>query len=123
MKDIQSLDDIKLLVDTFYAKVRVDDKLGPIFIQVIKDQWPAHLEKMYRFWQSILLGEPTYNGRPFPPHVVLPIGMAHFNRWIQLFHATLDEHFEGPVADEARDRSVKIAQVFMAKLDSIRSSY
>ena len=121
MQDIQNLDDIWLLVDTFYSKVRKDDKIGPIFIQVIKDEWPAHLEKMYAFWQSILLGEPTYNGRPFPPHAVLPIGMAHFNRWLQLFHETLDQNFSGPVADEARDRSVKIAQVFMAKIDAIRA--
>lgn len=47
--DIKNLKDIKLLVDTFYGKVREDDKLKDIFNKVIQDQWPEHLEKLYRF--------------------------------------------------------------------------
>ena len=53
------LDDIKILVDTFYDKARQDTLLGPIFEGVIEDRWPEHLEKMYRFWQTVLLGEHT----------------------------------------------------------------
>jgi truncated hemoglobin YjbI len=66
-KDIENIDDIRLLVDSFYGTVREDDLIGPIFLGKITD-WPVHLEKMYRFWQTILLEEYTYNGAPFPPH-------------------------------------------------------
>ena len=66
-KEILSLDDIKKLVDTFYGKVRNDALIGPIFNEKIQDRWPQHLEKMYTFWQTILLGEHTYFGSPFPP--------------------------------------------------------
>ena len=64
-KDIEILDDIKLMVDSFYGKIREDDLLGDIFNKIIEDRWPQHLEKMYRFWQTVLLAEHTYIGSPF----------------------------------------------------------
>ncbi len=72
-KDILSLDDIKALVDTFYEKVRNDELLAPVFNSRIGDRWPRHLEKMYAFWQTVLLDERTYFGSPFPPHAGLPV--------------------------------------------------
>ncbi len=72
-QDIVSLDDVKNLVDTFYGKVRQDELIGPIFDERIQDRWPQHLEKMYTFWQTILLGEHTYYGASFPPHAQLPV--------------------------------------------------
>ena len=71
--DIATLEDIKLLVDTFYSQVQKDDFLGPIFNEKIGNRWPEHLEKMYRFWQTILLEVHTYSGSPFPPHKQLPV--------------------------------------------------
>ncbi len=71
-KEIITIDDIKVLVDSFYAKAKEDELLGPIFNGVIKDKWPEHLEKLYRFWQTILLEEQTYFGSPFVPHMKLP---------------------------------------------------
>ena len=91
--DILNIDDIKLLVDTFYTKVRKDQLLSPIFNEVIKDNWPTHLEKMYRFWQTVLLSEHTYTGSPFPPHMQLPVEAQHFDRWLKLFYANIDEQF------------------------------
>lgn len=115
-KDIQSLDDIKVLVNEFYGLVRADDLIGPVFNSVIQDRWPVHLEKMYRFWQTVLLEQHTYEGRPFPPHAQLPVDKAHFERWIALFHQTLDRHFSGEIADEARWRSVRMAEMFLSKI-------
>jgi len=74
MKDIQNATDIKLMVDTFYTAIREDEVLGPIFNGVIQDKWDIHLDKMVRFWQTILLQEYTYKGSPFHPHRKLPIG-------------------------------------------------
>lgn len=120
--DIQTLDDIRLLVDSFYSKVQQDQQLGPIFQASIQDRWPQHLAKMYSFWQTILLDEYTYNGRPFPPHARLPIDKAHFERWLQLFHETVDELFQGTVAEEAKSRGNKMAALFQIKLEHIRQS-
>ena len=119
--DITTLDDIKLLVDTFYDKVRKDASLAPIFNAQIQDRWPQHLEKMYTFWQTVLLGEHTYFSSPFPPHAKLPVDHAHFQQWLQLFSQTIDELFSGERADEAVWRANKMAQLFEIKIDHYRN--
>lgn len=115
-KDITSIADIHLLVDTFYGKVQKDALLGPVFNEVIQDKWPAHLEKMYRFWQTILLTEHTYFGSPFRPHATLPVNESHFDRWKYLFTQTLDAHFVGEKANEAKWRAEKMATMFLMKI-------
>lgn len=115
--DIIHLDDIKRLVDTFYGKVQKDELIGPIFNEVIKNNWPTHLAKMYSFWQTVLLREHTYHGTPFMPHIDLPISRPHFERWMGMFNATVDELFEGEIAEEAKWRADKMAEMFMHKLE------
>jgi len=119
-KEILNLKDIKILVDNFYAEVRKDDLLAEIFDKVIQDRWPVHLEKMYKFWQTVLLEEHTYQGSPFLPHVNLPVDKNHFNRWIALFNQTLDEHFTGNKSAEAKWRAGKMAEMFLYKIEYYR---
>ncbi len=119
-QDISSREDIIQMVDSFYARVREDKLLGPIFTDVIQDRWPEHLEKMYRFWETILLGTHTYDGRPFPPHAKMPIGAEHFGQWLYLFRSNL-EQFEGPVADEASSRAGLMASLFLHKLEHFQA--
>ncbi len=121
-RDIQTLEDIKLLVDTFYGNVRRNELIGPVFNERIGDRWPEHLDKMYRFWQTILLEEHTYHGSPFPPHIQLPISGGHFDTWLTIFYSTVDELFAGEKADEAKWRGGKMAEMFRYKLDYIRES-
>lgn len=120
-RDIETLDDIKLLVDTFYGKVRDDNALAPIFNEQIQDRWPEHLEKMYTFWQTVLLEEHTYFGSPFPPHAKLPVSHAHFEQWLVLFTQTLNELFNGEKAEEAIWRANKMAQMFEMKIEYFRN--
>jgi len=120
--DILSLNDVKQLVDTFYGKVREDEILAPIFNERIQNRWPEHLEKMYRFWQTVLLEEHTYYGAPFPPHAKLPVEHAHFERWMMLFNQTVDELFIGDKADEAKWRGQKMAQMFEMKIEHFRQN-
>lgn len=121
-KDITHINDIELLVNTFYAKVRNDDMLKDIFNNRIENRWPQHLEKMYRFWQTVLLGEHTYYGSPFPPHAKLPVEEKHFNAWLKLWYETIDEHFAGAKADEAKWRGDKMAIMFLSKIEYYRNS-
>lgn len=117
--DIQSLADIQILVNEFYTLVQKDELIGGIFAGTIKD-WPIHLEKMYRFWQTILLTEHTYTGSPFPPHAQMPIQQKHFDRWLNLWEATIDLHFEGAVANEAKNRGQLMAQIFLSKINYLK---
>lgn len=116
-REILTIEDITLLVDSFYAKVRADELLSNIFNNVIQDRWPEHLQKMYRFWQTVLLDEHTYYGSPFAPHAKLEIEKKHFQRWLMLFHATVDDLFEGDRAEEAKLRSNKMAEMFQYKIE------
>ncbi|TZF84151.1 group III truncated hemoglobin [Pedobacter sp. BS3] len=121
-KDILTLDDVKLLVDTFYTKVRDDQLLAPIFNERIQDRWPQHLEKMYTFWQTVLLGDHTYFGSPFVPHANLPVDHAHFEQWLKLFYQTVDELFTGEKAEEAKWRADKMAEMFEYKINYYREN-
>jgi hemoglobin len=121
-EDILNINDIKMLVDAFYAKVKVDNILAKIFNDKIQDRWPIHLEKMYRFWQTVLLEEHTYNGSPFAPHAKLPIEEEHFDRWLELFYKTIDENFEGKKAEEAKWRAEKMAEMFYHKIMYYRNN-
>lgn len=119
-QDILSLEDIQLLVNCFYDKIKTDELLGPIFNEQIQDRWPEHLEKMYRFWQTVLLGEHTYYGSPFPPHAQLPVGHEHFLKWMSLFNPTVDELFTGEKATEAKWRAAKMAELFELKINHFK---
>ena len=119
-KDISNIEDIQLLVNTFYSTVQKDELIGAIFNEKIGDRWPEHLEKMYRFWQTILLEEHTYSGSPFPPHKQLPVEKEHFNRWMEIFTETVDSLFTGKNADEAKLRGKMMAEMFHHKIEYFR---
>ncbi len=120
--DITTIADIKTLVDGFYSKVRQHPELKNIFENIIQDRWSIHLEKMYRFWQTVLLTEHTYTGSPFAPHVKLGIAPQHFEVWLKLFRETIKENFRGPKADEALWRAQKMAEMFQLKLAYLDNS-
>ncbi len=114
--DIHDRRHIEQLVNSFYGEVRQDALLGPIFNGVIGDRWPEHLEKMYRFWATVLINESSYTGTPLRPHLPLPIGGTHFERWLHLFHQTVDRHFEGPVAELAKRNAARMATMFQERI-------
>ena len=116
-KDISTMEDVKLLVDTFYGKISEDALLSPIFNGIIQDRWPAHLEKMYRFWQTVLLKEHTYYGSPFLPHANLKVQQLHFDTWLRLWYQAIDMYFEGERAREAKWRGDKMATMFLSKIE------
>lgn len=85
-------------VETFYASVRDDELLGPIFAERIAD-WPAHLARMKAFWRSVLHNSGEFSGNPMLKHLVIPgLDVTHFSRWLELFYATLREAEEHPEA-------------------------
>jgi len=120
-KQLTNFEDIKLLVDTFYSKIRKDELLGHIFELKIQDKWNEHLQKMYTFWQTLLFDEHTYFGRPFPPHAELDIEKKHFDRWISIFYQTVDELFEGKKVDEIKWRADRMAKMFLSKIEYFKT--
>lgn len=119
MKRIESRQDIQLLVAQFYAKVRTDAALGPIFNTVIpEEKWPEHLDKLTDFWETSLFGVQKYKGNPLLKHqhadavVGNKIENEHFGKWLYLWFQTLDELFIGELAQRAKDaaRNMSVVQ-------------
>jgi hemoglobin len=122
MKDIENIEDIKLLVNTFYSTVRKDNLLKDIFGNRIRDRWDEHLEKMYRFWQTVLLEEHTYHGSPFMPHADLPVDQHHFDQWVMLFSKTVDDNFSGEKAERCKWQGERMAEMFLSKIRYYRDN-
>ncbi|GEO05040.1 hypothetical protein AAE02nite_27040 [Adhaeribacter aerolatus] len=114
--DIAGIEDIKLMVDDFYSKVAEDDLLAPIFNFRLSTYWVPHLEKMYTFWNAALFGVKGYTGNPFAKHATMPVEAEHFARWLSLFIKTVDKHFTGPMAEEAKRRALIMANTFERRI-------
>jgi hemoglobin len=119
-KDIENRQDVELLVRSFYVKVRADDTIGYIFNDIVKVDWEKHFPVMFDFWENILFYTGSYEGNPMILHEhinrVVPLTRAHFDRWNQLFAATLDELFEGEKATLAQQRALSISTVMQIKI-------
>lgn len=122
--DIRTQEDIRHLIEAFYAQVRADALLGPVFASRIPDgHWPVHLDTMTRFWTAALLAQAAgYRGNPGAKHLYLPIEKDHFTRWLLLFGQTVDGLFAGSNATEMKLRARKMGDLFQAKIASARAS-
>lgn len=124
-KDISTPTDVKLLVDSFYKKVRNDDCIGYIFNDVAHVDWDDHLPRMYKFWEFALLGTATYKGNPMMKHMALnakeSLTETHFERWIELWEATIDRFYEGEIASKAKERGQLMKTVMLVKMNQINN--
>lgn len=102
---------IDQLVRSFYAQVREDDLLGPIFNEKIAE-WEPHLQRITAFWSSLMLGTRSYEGHPMRMHISLPVDAQHFDRWLALFEATAHELFVPHIAARFLERARLIAKSF-----------
>lgn len=116
MNTIDSRKDISKLVNSFYLKIRKNELLGPIFNSHISDeQWPEHLEKLTDFWETNLFGIAKFKGSPSTKHIKVDLNMnhkieqSHFGVWLHLWFETIDQHFEGELADKAKQAARKMS--------------
>ena len=117
-------DEIAGLVDAFYAKVREDARLGPVFNAAI-DDWPKHLVKLQAFWSSVMLTTGRYKGSPMAAHIAHAnaIDPAMFDRWLALWRTTARERLAPELAEsiiakaERIGESLKLALFFRIDAD------
>ena len=103
---------IARLVDAFYAKVRRNPALAPVFAaKIADDAWPVHLQRMYAFWSSVMLTSGRYKGDPVAVHKrVAGIDFPLFDTWLDLFEATAAELFVPPLAEQFAVKARRIAE-------------
>jgi hemoglobin len=100
---------IDRVVRTFYAKVRNDPLLGPVFEARIAN-WEPHLQRMCAFWSSVALMSGVYHGRPMEKHLPLPVDARHFDRWLALFEQTAQEVCPRAAAEHFIERAHRVAE-------------
>lgn len=105
-------------LDAFYARVRRDPLIGPVFAEKIPNEaWPRHLATIHDFWSSVLLKTGRYKGNPFARHLgIAGIDPAHFARWLGLFEQTAAEVFVPEIARELVERAHRIGDSLKAGL-------
>lgn len=104
-------DAIRLLVDSFYDKVRADAELSPIFAEAVRGDWEPHLAKMRDFWSSVMLTTGRYKGNPVAAHLDIERMKAPlFDRWLELFGDTCTELFDAGIAELFRIKATRIAE-------------
>ncbi len=118
--DLDTPEEIAELVRRFYADVTQDDLLGPMFNEVARVDWSEHLPKLTAFWCRALLGISGYQGNPFRAHLLVHAQRgftpAHFERWLALFHETIELGWTGPNARRALDIAGNVARVHSHQL-------
>lgn len=125
--DLKDRNDVKLLVHRFYDKVRANDEIGHFFNERIKN-WDEHLEKLTDFWESNLFFVSKYSGNPQKAHIAVDqaskneIHAEHFGTWLNLWHQTLDELYEGELAQRAKNNARKMASHLHLKIFMARSA-
>lgn len=126
MKNLETREDIELLVNTFYAKIIKDDLIGFFFKDVVNVDWDKHLPMMYSFWESILFGQMSYKGNPmqkhFPINQMQAMEKIHFERWLLLWRTTIEENFIGFNATMAITKSENIANLMAYKMEMARKN-
>ena len=124
-RDIESREDIEMLIRTFYGKVRQHDKIGPFFNEMISD-WNKHQNKLTNFWETNLFLVDAYKGNPVRKHIEVDthfqngVEQAHFGHWLQLWFNTVDDLFEGKNAHLAKERARNMSHIMFIRIFQAR---
>lgn len=117
MNDITSRQDIQLLVETFYSKLLKMEGMKEVFEGI---DFGSHVPHIVHFWGFVLLDEEGYKTNVFEKHLKLPIQSHQFDTWLQVFNGTVDELFEGPTANLAKQRATSLAFTFKNKWEQLK---
>jgi hemoglobin len=112
MKAIESKEDVELLIETFYQKLVKDELVSHFFSKL---DLKEHLPRVVQFWSFILLDEVGYSANMMEKHAKLDLNEASFDRWLKLFHETVDQFFVGEKADLAKQRATLIGWTMKTK--------
>ncbi|MGV8959189.1 MAG: group III truncated hemoglobin [Stenotrophomonas sp.] len=118
--DLCSEEEVSTLVRQFYARVREDDLLGPVFGARVHD-WEAHLLHLIDFWSAMLRGTRRFSGTPMPKHMAMDeLSAELFERWLLLFRQTTAELGNVPMQRLADSVAARIADTFWRRFQMLR---
>jgi hemoglobin len=122
-RDLDTRAAIHDLVVAFYREIVFDDLLAPVFEEVAETDWVVHIPRLIDYWCRILLGERRYNGALLAAHREVhdrdPFRDEHFDRWYQLWVASIDGRWSGPRAEQAKAHAAATAGLISRRLRGI----
>ena len=120
MRDIQTREDLHLLMSKFYVKLLADSKINFIFTEIAKIDLEPHLQDLADFWDQMLFNRGEYRKNVLKIHTDLnqlsKLSEEHFAIWIHYFNTTIDENFVGQIAENMKTRALSIATVIKIKI-------
>jgi hemoglobin len=123
LRDIETPADCERLVRAFYGRTLTDPMIGWIFTDVAKLDLEEHVPVIASFWSTMLLDTRSYGGGAFAPHASLhrKVGLKapHFERWLVLWRATVDELFAGERAEQAKAHATRVGAAFHRRLQTL----
>ncbi len=123
VRDLDTRSAIHDLVVAFYREIVFDDLLGPVFDEVAETDWAVHIPRLIDYWCTILLREHAYNGALLEAHREVhdrdPFRDEHFDRWFQLWVASIDARWRGPKADLAKHHAAATAGLISRRLRGV----
>jgi len=126
VRDIETREDILLLVTEFYKKVRKNETLGFIFDDIMKIDWEYHIPILVDFWETILLDTGSYTRNAMAEHFKvnqkIKLEPHHFNTWLDLFDTIVDRLFKGDKATMAKKRAHSVASIIQLKLQQLNGN-
>jgi len=118
--ELCSEQEVTRLVHDFYARVRDEPRLAPVFTARVHD-WDAHLAQLVDFWSAMLRGTRRFSGTPMPKHMAMDeLDRDLFDRWLQLFRQTTAECANPPMQRLADDVATRIADTFWRRFQMLR---
>ncbi|QBN19925.1 group III truncated hemoglobin [Flavobacterium nackdongense] len=120
MNDIQSREDLHVLMTEFYKKLLADNRINYLFTNVAKIDLEPHLWELVDFWEQMLFDKGSYRKNVLKLHTDLnqqsKLSEEHFTIWLNYFNASIDENFAGQTAENMKTRALSIATVMKIKM-------
>ncbi len=121
MNDIETREDILLIMRLFYDKLLVDDKINFFFTKITNTD--KHLEKHFEvladFWEQSLFLKGGYFNNMFQVHKEIheksPFKKEHYDIWLNYLHTSIDSNFKGKYAEQMKTNALSMATVMQIK--------
>ncbi len=122
-RDIEDRADIRKLVTAFYERLLKDEDFKHIFLAVMQKDMLAHIDTLMDFWESTLFQAGKYKGDTIDAHLEVHhqyrLNAAHFSKWLEIFNETVNDHFEGNIATQAKQKASTLATIIRLKIDNL----
>ena len=120
LKDIENRKDIVSILDAFYRKTFSDELIGRFFTEVVPLNLETHIPVIADFWEAVVFNTRSYRKNVMEIHqhinALSAIRKEHLDRWVKLFTATIDEHFDGNKATLMKQRAASVATLMEIKM-------